>query len=175
MKILLCLCFNTLFLSLHEINAQILWATSKKSLKMSVDLVKKELLSIENNAEKTYFSAKDSVDFKLDSPKISILIHRDSIYHQVEENAYFMSGKTEMDEYISKKLSKNHKKKGVTVVIKITIESYGEMRQPHVLSTGGDEILANDLLKIVKAMKIWTPAKIFGFDVSSYYILTLRY
>jgi hypothetical protein len=160
---------------LQETNAQILLASSKKSLKMSVEVVKRGLLELNSVSKNNFFTPKDSVDFKLDIAQIAKLIHRDSIYTQVEEEAYFMEGRSKTNDYILKNIPKNHKRKGTVVVIKLIIENFGGISHPHVLISGNDEKLANDILKIVKNMKVWTPAKIFGLDVSSYHTLTLQY
>lgn len=171
MKIALLLIIPLTLFFIQTTQSQILYAGSVKSFKANINLIKQEVLSFENQTSKLNFSAKDSVDFKLDAPKIMSLIHRDSVYTHVEEEAYFMDGQKEMLEYISKNISKKYKKKGTKIVIKLTIENFGGISHPHVLSCGNDEKLANQVLNIVRTMKIWTPAKIFGFDVNSYYTI----
>jgi hypothetical protein len=167
--IILCLSFA------QKVQSQILFASSRKSISSNIPTIKKGLLALDGKTEQNFYSEKDSVDFKLDTPKIINLINRDSIYTKVEEEAYFKGGKEEMYNHIYKNLSKNHKRKGTKVVLKLTIENFGGISHPHVLSCGNDEKLANDILKIVQTMKIWTPAKIFGFDVNSYYQLVVVY
>jgi hypothetical protein len=175
MKIALLLIILLTLFFIQTTQSQILYAGTAKSLKANLMLIQREVMSFENQNSKPYFSGKDSVDFKLDAHKIMSLIHRDSVYTHVEEEAYFMDNKEEMLEYISKNISKSRKKKGTKVVIKLIVENFGGISHPHVLSCGNDEKLANEVLKIVQTMKIWTPAKILGFDVNSYYTINFIY
>jgi hypothetical protein len=174
MKFLLIVIILTLLIT-DETKCQTFFASSRKSFNQSRNILKEKILSAENQQEKSFFLEIDSVDFNLDLPKIANKIHRDSVYNVVEENAYFLGSETEMYDYIYKNIAKNHKKKGVTVVIKLIVENFGGISHPHVLSCGNDEKLANDILKLVKTMKVWTPGKILGFDVSSHYIITVKF
>jgi hypothetical protein len=175
MKIALLLIIPLTLFFIQSTQSQILFAGTNNPLKTKLSLIKTEILNLENQSTDSFFSRKDSVDFKLDAPKIMSLIHRDSVYSNVEEEAYFMDGKKAMFEYITKNLSKSFKKKGTKIILKLTIENFGGMSHPHVLSCGNDEKLANEVLKIVRTMKIWTPAKIFGFDVNSFYTINFTH
>jgi hypothetical protein len=103
-------------------------------------------------------------------------INRDSTYTSVEIPAVFPGGQDAMGKFLAKNLNKARLvKKNDRVLVKFTVERYGEITKVHVIDGAEKTELSAEAIRLVRLMSYWTPARIQGIDVASTNVIAISY
>ena len=105
----------------------------------------------------------------------NMTVDRDSTYYDVEMPASFQDGQQGLKKFIDQKIIRPKNSKGETVLVRFMVERYGEISKIHVLASSSDPMLSAEAIKVVKKMGSWSPAKIQGVDVASYFVLPVKF
>ena len=105
----------------------------------------------------------------------NMTVDRDSTYYDVEIPASFQDGQEGLKKFISQNIIRPKNSKGETVLVRFMVERYGEISKIHVLASSSDPMLSAEAIKVVKKMGSWSPAKIQGVDVASYFVLPIKF
>ena len=65
--------------------------------------------------------------------------------------------------------------KNSKVVVRFTVERYGEVSKVHVIEGAENTDLSAEAIKVVRLMTYWIPAKIQGTDVASLNTISIGY
>lgn len=102
----------------------------------------------------------------------------EEIFVAVEQLAEFPGGQAGMMRWIQENLRypETAKENGISgrVVVKLVIEKDGTVSNPTIVK-GVDRDLDREALRLVRSMPAWTPGKMNGRLVRSYFMLPVRF
>ena len=107
-----------------------------------------------------------------------VLLYCNSLYHFIQENSYdtvpVFNGNTkeEFPKYIFSKIDKNKFKASHPYFFEIQADEKGKIINAS-LKNGDDNELAKEIIKTIKSMPNWTPAKKDGKSVAAKFIAPL--
>ncbi len=106
-------------------------------------------------------------------------VEEEEIFVYVEQQASFPGGMQKMWEFVRNNLkypavSRNNGSQG-RVILRFKVLEDGRIGQVIILKSSGDSFLDNEAIRVVKCMPKWTPAKLNGRSVATWYILPINF
>lgn len=108
-----------------------------------------------------------------------VIIQDTKIYDSVEKEAEFPGGKSAMITFIKNNLiypnsAREDRAEGVTVV-EFVVDYEGHIKNPKAVKSAGHPELDREAVNVIKKMKKWIPGQMDGRDVSSKFLLPIRF
>jgi periplasmic protein TonB len=106
------------------------------------------------------------------------VVKNSTIFRKVDEVAQFPGGEMNMARFLTKNLiypekSKTGNLQG-SIFLSFIVNKLGQIKKISFLKKTNNDELNNAVIKVIKMMPKWTPAKINGSYVDSYYNLPVR-